>query len=137
MTSRTSPLALAGLLTLLALAALPGAAVVAQKDNKEDDKKPRAAGAYATPQECFDAFIKAFARKDTKVWVAALSPEARDNAAGELAAVLAHGRAQAKKETSAEAKKEREKFRPLVAVMDRHGLTEKATASIAWDDQGQ
>lgn len=116
----------------IALAALAFAALAAPAQEPKDKSKP---GFYDTPQACFDAFVTAFVKKDAKTWAAALTPEARDDVAGELAAVLVSGRAKAKAETGPEAKERREKFRPLLAVMDKHGLTEKATKGVTWDSE--
>ena len=111
-------LTLAGL--LLAALAAPCAA---QKDK---------AGAYKTPQECFDAGSAAFARGDHKTWVGCLAPASQKELAAELGVKYALTRA------SLDELKDRDRaaaaakaHKPLFDALDRHGLTAKALKGLA------
>jgi hypothetical protein len=89
------------------------------------------AALYKTPQECFEAGSRAFAKGDHKTWVGCLAPESQKQLAAEFGVQFALERAAVaelkdKDQAAAAAKA----FAPLFAVLDKHGLTAKATKAV-------
>jgi hypothetical protein len=86
---------------------------------------------YKTPQECFDAGSAAFARGDHKTWVGCLAPASQKELAVELAVEYAATRASlADLKDREQAATIAKAYRPLFDVLDRHGLTAKATKDV-------
>lgn len=113
----------ARMMTLAALL-LPALAlaVAAQKDKGKAKEK-----AYDTPQEVFTAAFNAVSRKDIKTFVTCYSPEAQKEMAGDEALGGLRFREILQRKGN---EKFLEKFKPVLAVLDRHGLTEKATKDL-------
>src|SRR5262245_20673299 len=104
------------LITLAALLAVPTPA------------EPATGKTYKTPQEVFAASREFHRKKDFKAAVDCIAPEAqKDMAAGFALAAL----------NIKEGNKDeiRKAFKPLFDVLDRHGLTEKATKDIQLGDE--
>jgi len=104
---------------LLAALSLPA---FAQKDKDQ----PRAK-VYKTPQEVFDASVEAEAKDDFKTMVAVLAPVAQKEMAAQFAAEFAAERAELKEKKDKESAEMAKFFGPIFSVLDKHGLTEKAT----------
>jgi hypothetical protein len=133
----TRCLTLAGLL----LAAL-AACAAAQKDKDEKDKDKPKPKVYKTPQDCFDALQTALQKRDAHLLVATLTPEFQKTIATQMVTSAVYRRDDLRGEPAKDKKgkddKEREKkrkerlkkFEPLFEVMDKHGLTEKATKDL-------
>src|SRR5690242_20656831 len=110
---------------LLAALALPAPA---SQDKGEKPKERPKPAVYETPQECFDAQVAAMLKrpkKDAKAAAEALTPAARKRLAGQAAYQGLLLRGEAGKDEDA-----RKKYKPFLAVLDRHGLTAKATAGV-------
>jgi hypothetical protein len=111
----------------LLLAAL-AATVAAQKDKAEKKAK-----GYKTPQEVFDAFVSAQVNKDCKTYAACLALESQKDFAVLLATIAVEKRRSARDEKN-------EDTRALLAelakatseVLDKHGLSEKATKDVKY-----
>jgi len=131
---------LAGLLLLAALAAC----AVAGDDKDDKDKgKPKV---YKTPQEVFDALQTALQKRDAHLLVGTLTPEFQKTIAAQMLTSAIYRRDDVQGELVKDKKdkddkdraKEREKkhqerlkkYKPLFDVMDKHGLTEKATKDL-------
>src|SRR5262245_44277153 len=91
------------------------------------EPEPREKKVYKTPRAVFDAALAAQNRKDYKTMVACIEPEAR----GEMAAGYALAALNIKEGNTDELRKA---FKPLFDVLDKHGLTEKATKDIRTGD---
>jgi hypothetical protein len=113
-------------LTILLLTALAVTAI-AQKDKGKDDK----AKVYKTPKECFDAFVTADEKKDRKTWAGCLAPQAQKEIAGQMAYQAKSLRTEFSSEKDEEKRAALLKFfKPAADVLDKHGLTEKATKDV-------
>lgn len=99
---------------LFAAVALP---VGAQKKDQER--------VYKTPRAVFDAFLAATNKRDAAAFVSCLSPDGLKDMAGGRAVAGIGLRLQAAKDEKAA-----KRLAGLFAVLDRHGLTEKATRGI-------
>jgi cytochrome c556 len=116
----------------LLLAALAVTAF-AQKD--KDEKKAKL---YKTPQECFDAFNEAEAKQDYKTWVGCLAPRSQT----ELASLMLAGGIGARAELNKEKDEKKraavaKQMKPVFDVLDKHGLTEKATKGVDSPDDAK
>src|SRR5262245_19968969 len=78
---------------------------------------------YETPQDVFDAFLAAVNKHDSKAFVACLTPEALKDLAARRAVATLQKRAEIKGDRDEE--KLDKKYRPILDVLDRHGLTKK------------
>ena len=113
---------------LLACVALSAAA---QKDKdekpKDKDKEQPKAKAYKTPQEVFDAFLVSLNKRDAKAFVGCLAPETLQ----EMAAASAVQGLQ-RREVVGDAKDDKlaKRWKPTLDVLDKHGLTAKATKDV-------
>jgi hypothetical protein len=116
----------AAALLLAALAVTAGA----QKD--KDEKKAKL---YKTPQEVFDAAEAAEAKKDSKTMAACLAPASQKEFAA-LLAVIAVEKRRAAKDEKDEKKREAlaKEAKPANEILDKHGLTEKATKDVRFAD---
>jgi hypothetical protein len=113
-------------LLLAALAVTAGA----QKD--KDEKKAKL---YKTPQEVFDAVEEAEAKKDYKTFVACFAPETQKDFALLLAIEAVEKRRAAKNEKDEKRREERAKAaKASNDVLDKHGLTEKATKGVKFGE---
>lgn len=110
---------------LLPVLALPALAGNGEKQDKGEKPKP---AVYKTPQECFDAHVAATLKrpkKDTRAAAEALTSAAQKRLAGHAAYQGLLLRAEAQKDEDT-----RKKYKALLAVLDRHRLTAKATAEV-------
>jgi hypothetical protein len=82
---------------------------------------------YKTPQAVFDAAMAASRKKDFKAAVTCLAPEAQKD----MAAGFAYAALNIKEGNTEEVRKG---FKPLFDVLERHGLTGKATKDIQTGD---
>jgi hypothetical protein len=105
----------------LVLAALAVSAT-AQKDEKEPKEKAKV---YKTPQECFDAVLKAIEKKDARAMIDCFTPESQKQMAADFVAQGVFFRAQAEKNEDFA-----KKYKPLLETLDKHGVTEKATKDL-------
>ncbi len=80
---------------------------------------------YKSPQDVFDASQKAAEKKDFSAAIDCIAPEARREMAGMMAAM-----ALMLKKLPVEIEQLKEMRKALGEVMDRHGLTDKATEGI-------
>jgi len=125
-------LALAGLV----LAALVTCAVAREdKDEKAKDKEKPKAKVYKTPQDVFDAAQKAQEDNDYKALVGCYTEKARGDRAVFFAAVFSEGRARLKDKDDEKSKEELKKAKPILDVLDKHGLTEEAVAKVKKDTE--
>ena len=101
----------------------------------QDTEPKRKAKTYKTPQEVFDAVLTAKDKRDARAMVECFTPEAVKQIATDIAtqgfflrdrAEGKFGKDQGKDAVEAEAKK----LKPLLDVLDKHGLTEKATKDL-------
>jgi hypothetical protein len=129
-------LTLSGLL----LAALAVSAAEKDKDEKKDKKASRA-NTYKTPQEVFDAAVVAMGKKDWAAMVSCFTPEGHKQMAVDLALQGTFMRAQAEgrpvQDKSLKDKDKAEpddtllkKYKPVLDVMDKYGLTKAATKGV-------
>lgn len=109
---------LAGL--VLASLALPAFA------QEADPEPPSRTTSYKTPQACFEASIKASQKKDFKTAVDCLAPSTHKDVAAQTALMML-GMKNLGEEFS-------KTFKPVFEVMEKHGLTEKATKDIKTTD---
>jgi hypothetical protein len=93
-------------------------------------KDPDKTKVYKTPQECHAAGVEAFHKKDHKTWVGCLAPQAQKALASELAVDFASDRAGYAKLEEKEREAVVKALEPVYDVMDRHGLTQKATKDV-------
>ena len=111
-----------------AAAALLLAALAATAGAQKDEKKAKL---YKTPQEVFDAAEDAEAKKDSKTMAACLAPESQKEFAALLAVLAVEKRRMAKDEKDADKRAALVKAaKPANEVLDKHGLTEKATKDV-------
>src|SRR5262245_24042479 len=109
----------------LAAVALPLAfGLAARADTPEP---PPTEKVYKTPQAVFDAAMAAQQKKDFKTAVACVAPEAQMDMATGFAWAALNIKANNNDEF-------RKAFKPLFDVLDKHGLTEKATRNIPLGD---
>lgn len=82
---------------------------------------------YKTPQEVFDTFVVALKKRDAVIFVGCLTPDSVKHLAGEraLRALATRNRVEKSKD-----KDEQLKYKPMLDVLDKHGLTAKATKDI-------
>lgn len=118
--------ALAGL--LLAVVALASAA--------QEPEPPTKVKIYKTPQAAYDAFWASLKKKDFKTALDCLAPESLKQAAMDLAFQGIREREGGFRPVPKDAKdggdkgKPDERMKPVFEVLDRYGLTEKATRDI-------
>jgi len=131
----TRTLTLAGLL----LAALAVSAV-GQKDDKDKAKDKPKDKLHKTPEACFDAVVAALEKKDSAAMVASLTPKAQNRMALEYVGqgIQLRGVAEGKLPKDKGQKNEQlaKLYKPLFDVLDKHGLTEKATKDLETDEKG-
>jgi len=118
---------------LLACVAL-GAAAQKDKDEKDKDKgkeQPKAK-AYKTPQEVFDAFLAALNKRDSKTFVGCLAPDTLKEMAGAYAVqgMMRRELAETGGKDGAKDDKLAKRWKPTFDVLDKHGLTAKATKDV-------
>jgi hypothetical protein len=124
-------------LAALMLAAL-AACAAAQKDKEDKDKDKDKPKAYKTPQDCFDAILAAIEKKDAPALVGTLTPSAQKRMAATSAGQGVHLRALAEGKDKGKKNEELAKlYKPLLDVLDKHGLTEEATKDLDMDKQGR
>jgi len=111
---------LAGL--ALAVLVLPASA-----GEDKDKDKPKV---YKTPQECFDAYAAAEAKGDHKTRIRCKAPQTQKEEAAVIGAIFSSDRARLEGAKEEDAKEQLRRFRPVVDVMDRHGLTLKAAQGV-------
>jgi len=122
---------------ILALVApLLGALTLAASARDEEKDKPKPA-VYKTPQQVFDAFIPALNKRDTKTFVGCLAPEALKRMAGDHARRGVEKRlfAQTGGKDGGANEKLMQRWKGVFDVLDKHGLTAKATGKIKDDDE--
>jgi len=123
MISRT--LILAGMaVAVLALSA------PAQKEEKEKPKEK----VYKTPQEVFDAFVAAEQKRDAKALVSLMAPVAHREFTAGFGFIFAVTRNQLKEKKDKKSDEELKQSAPIFAVLDKHGLTEKAMKGVKFSD---
>jgi hypothetical protein len=92
-----------------------------------DPEPPFYTKRYSTPKACFDAYAKASDKGDYKIAFDCLSPEAqKDTAAFTVYAMLAMKNVNLPDEF-------KKAYKPVYDVLDKHGLTEKATKDFKAD----
>jgi hypothetical protein len=99
------------------------------KEKPPEEKKPKPIR-YKTPQECFDASEEAGEKGDFKTAVACLSPGAQKDMAAGFAIMLSGQRTGLAKATGKGAEEARKALKPAFAVLDKHGVTEKAAKDL-------
>jgi hypothetical protein len=87
---------------------------------------------YATPQALFDAVVAAEKKKDFKTLVDSLTPEALNEMASQMA-VFGMMQQAAPKAPGKDKDKPQDKPSPVLAVMDKHGLSSEVTKKIKVD----
>lgn len=108
---------------LLAAAALPAAA--------QGPEPPSRAKVYASPQAVFDAYWAAQRKRDHKTSLDCLTPKALEGSAIDMALELVRQRDGGFWPAPKDGKgKVDERMKPVLEVMGRYGLTEKATRDI-------
>jgi hypothetical protein len=113
----------------LLLAALLLSLAVPAGAQKEKDK-PKV---YKTPQEVFDAFVTAVNKNDHKTRIACYPPVVQKKLATDWAIQGVFRRSQA----DSDGKIKGVDYKPLFEVLDKHGLTEKATKGITGLETGK
>jgi hypothetical protein len=90
----------------------------------EPDPEPSLSGkVYKSPQAVFDGYMTASEKKDYKAALACLTPAAQKDMAAYLAFIALSMKSVGVEEIV-------KAFKPMLDVMDKHGLTEKATKDI-------
>jgi hypothetical protein len=84
---------------------------------------PKGGQKYRSPQDVFDAFKAAARKKDMKAFVACLTPDCGDVIVGQIAMAGMLMKSFQDLDVSG---KTREKVRPLLEAMEKHGLTDEA-----------
>jgi hypothetical protein len=111
----------------LSLAGLLLAALAAQATAQKDKAVPT----YKTPQEVFDGVLAAIDARDARAMIGCFTPQAQRQMAARYAAQGAFLRAQAESKSSKDKDEDFvKKYRPLFDVMDKHGLTAKASKGL-------
>jgi hypothetical protein len=111
----------------LALGLLAGASVGRDDDDKGNDPEPPyRTRRYASPKACFDAYAKATEKKDYKTAFDCLSPEAQKDQAAFTVYALSSLPANLPDEF-------KKMYKPVLDVLDKHGLTEKARKDFKGD----
>jgi len=112
---------------LLILFALLPLLVAAAPPTSQDDPEPGyRTRRYNSPRAVFEAYVKAGEKKDYKTALDCLTPDAQKD----VAAFTAYLFLSIKSFNPDEAKKT---FKPIYDVMDKHGLTEKATSDVKFE----
>jgi len=111
-------LVLAGLVLAVLAVSAP-----AQKDKEK-------AKVYKTPQEVFDAHVAAEKKGDFKTLASTLAPVAQKEFGAVIAIEFAAGRAELKASKEEKDKQVYQILKPTFDVLDKHGLTEKATKDV-------
>jgi histone H3/H4 len=114
---------------LLALVCLSLVALAAAQKDKEKPKPT----VYKTPQEVFDAAEKAWAKSDWKAYFACYTPRLQRELAAGGAEQICQGRAQLLAKDDEKSKKSLKEGKPILDVLDKHGLTARAFDKIAKD----
>lgn len=112
----------------LAACALLAAACLPARARDDDPEPPSRTKSYKTPQAVFDAQVVALQKRDYRTLIDCVAPASHK----EMAGLMAYGFLMSRKQGGDEAAK---LIKPLAEVMDRHGLTDKATRDIKTDDQ--
>jgi hypothetical protein len=110
---------------LLACFALSAAAQKDKDEKPKDKEKPKA---YKTPQEVFDAFLTSLNKRDAKTFVACVDPDTLDQVAAFYAVQGLQRRQRAEGGTTAS--KLAKLWKPTLDVLNKHGLTAKATKDV-------
>src|SRR5262249_653504 len=92
------------------------------------EPEPREKKVYKTPQAVFDPMLAAENGKEFKTVVECVAPEAR----GDMAAGYALMALNIKEGNTDDLRKA---FKPMFDVLDKHGLTQKATKDIPLGDE--
>jgi hypothetical protein len=118
----------------LALGGLLLAALVVGASAQDTEPK-RKAKVYKTPQEVFEAVLAARQKRDARAMVDCFTPEAVKRIATDLAvqSFFVRDRAEGKylkDQGKDKIEEEAKKLKPQLDVLDKHGLTEKATKDL-------
>jgi hypothetical protein len=99
-----------------------------QKD-KDKAKDKAKAKLHKTPEECFEAVLTAFDKEDFHLLLRCVTPAVQKRMAGRMAASGLQLREGGPEEIA-------RKYKPAFAVLDKHGLTEKATRDLDRERSG-
>jgi hypothetical protein len=114
----------------LAVLLLAGFALSAAAQKDKDDKPKDKV--YKTPKEVFDAFIEAMNKRDARTFVGCLAPEPLTQMVGFYAVQGLQKRDLATSGTKDGDKDNKlaKRWKPTFDVLDKHGLTVKATKDV-------
>jgi len=118
----------------LALAALALSAPAAQDEKDKDKPKEKV---YKTPQEVFDAFTAAEQKRDAKAMVSLMAPVAHREFTAGFGFIFAVTRNQLKEKKDKKSDEELKQSAPIFAVLDKHGLTEKAMKGVKFSEDAK
>lgn len=110
---------------LILLPLLAAAAPAVRSDH--DPEPPSSSTRHASPRAVFDAYVLSSEKKDFRLAMSCLTRDAQQD----LAAFTAYLMVYVRKTLPEDAKKP---FQPVFDVMDKHGLTEKATEDVSTAD---
>jgi hypothetical protein len=119
-------------LGVLLLACVTLSASQKDKDEKPKDKDQPKAKVFKTPQETFDAFLAALNKRDSKAFVGCLTPDTLKEMAGVYAVqgLLRRELVESGGKDGAKDDKLAKRWKPTFDVLDKHGLTAKATKDV-------
>jgi hypothetical protein len=123
------------MLRMLSLAGLLLAALALSVPAQDVEPK-RNTKLYKTPKDCFEAVLAASEKKDARAMVDCFTPEAVKQIAGDLAGQSFFMRDQAEgkqfkdKDVAKPDEETLKRLKPLLDVLDKHGLTAKATKDL-------
>jgi hypothetical protein len=117
----------------LSLAALLLAAVAVSAPAQDVEPK-RNTKLYKTPKDCFEAVLAATEKRDARALVDCFTPEAVKQIAGDIAGQNVFMREQTKrfkeKDGGTPDEATLKRIKPMMDLLDKHGLTEKATKDL-------
>src|SRR3954452_1492249 len=119
----------------LSLGGLLLAALVVSASAQDVEPKYKAK-IYKTPKDCFEAVLAASEKRDARTLVDCFTPDAVKQMAGDLASQgfflrdQAEGKAFKDKEKGKPDEETAKRLKPMLDVLDKHGLTEKATKDL-------
>jgi len=122
----TRTLSLAGLLLAAVAVSVPA----------QDVEPKRGTKVYKTPKECFEAVLAASEKRDARAMVDCFTPDAIKQIAGDLAGQSfflrdqAEGKGFKDKEGAKPDEETLKRLKPMLDVLDKHGLTAKATKDL-------
>jgi len=120
---------------MLTLGGLLLAALVVSASAQDAEPKTKAK-IHKTPQACFDAVLAASEKRDARALVGCFTPEAVKQMAGDLASQgfflrdQAEGKLFKDKDGAKPDEETLKRLKPMLDVLDKHGLTVKATKDL-------